>query len=206
MQLAAQEAKAWARIGDRRQTEVALDKGPASARSHAVPGKPGSPFRRGPDQVRLLRDGLLPHLADDQMAETLASEVIQASTDFDGTGTRADAPCRSHGSPWASSRRARGDLEQAIHQGQRSALSGPRKSLPSLLMVSRDLTKVLNDQYPKEPETQAYLDQLHALNSLTDSWSAQASLNTAFGGQVESLAARRLCGGHRCLLTSAIQQ
>ena len=33
-------------------------------------------------------------------------------------------------------------------------------------MVSRDLTKVLNDQYPKEPETQAYLDQLHALSSL----------------------------------------
>jgi hypothetical protein len=38
-------------------------------------------------------------------------------------------------------------------------------------MVSRDLTKVLNDQYPKESETQAYLDQLHALSSLTDSWS-----------------------------------
>ena len=28
---------------------------------------------------------------------------------------------------------------------------------------------VLNDQYPKEPETQAYLDQLHALISLTGS-------------------------------------
>jgi len=27
VQLAAQEAKAWARIGDRRQTEVALDQG-----------------------------------------------------------------------------------------------------------------------------------------------------------------------------------
>jgi hypothetical protein len=41
-------------------------------------------------------------------------------------------------------------------------------------MVSRDLTKVLNDQYSKEPETQAYLDQLHALSSLTDSWSTHA--------------------------------
>jgi hypothetical protein len=63
-----------------------------------------------------------------------------------------------------------GDLEQAIHQGTQ-ALSAPRKSLPSLLMVSRDLTKVLNDHYPNEPETQAYLDQLHALNSLTHPWS-----------------------------------
>jgi Tfp pilus assembly protein PilF len=49
-----------------------------------------------------------------------------------------------------------GDLEQAIHYGER-ALTAPRKSLPSLLMV--------NDQYPKEPETQAYLDQLHVLSS-----------------------------------------
>ena len=62
-----------------------------------------------------------------------------------------------------------GDLEQAIHHGKH-ALSAPRKSLPSLLMVSRDLTKVLNDQYSKEAETQTYLDQLHALSSLTDSW------------------------------------
>jgi hypothetical protein len=57
-----------------------------------------------------------------------------------------------------------GDLEQAINHGTR-ALNAPRKSLPSLLMVSRDLTKVLNDQYPNEAETQAYLDQLHALSS-----------------------------------------
>jgi hypothetical protein len=58
----------------------------------------------------------------------------------------------------------RGDLEAAIKQGER-ALSASRKSLPSLLMVSRDLTRVLNDQYPSEPETQAYFDQLHALSS-----------------------------------------
>jgi hypothetical protein len=66
-----------------------------------------------------------------------------------------------------------GDLEQAVHYGTR-ALSGPRKSLPSLLMVSRDLTRVLNDQYQDEPETQAYLDQLHALISVTASWFTQA--------------------------------
>jgi hypothetical protein len=32
-------------------------------------------------------------------------------------------------------------------------------------MVSRDLVKVLNSQYPKEAETQVYLDQLHAFSS-----------------------------------------
>ena len=58
--------------------------------------------------------------------------------------------------------------ENAIDHGER-VLTALRKSLPSLLMVGRDLTRVLNDQYPNEPETQTYIDQLHALSSLTDS-------------------------------------
>ena len=49
-----------------------------------------------------------------------------------------------------------GDLDEAIRQGEH-ALNGQRKSLPSLLMVSRDLTRVLNDLYPAEGSTQQYL-------------------------------------------------
>ena len=105
------------------------------------------------------------HLAEDRLAETLANEVIQASTDFDGT-ERAPMRLAEARITLGVVAARQGDLEQAIHHGER-ALSAPRKSLPSLLMVSRDLTRVLNDQYPNEPETQAYLDQLHALSSLT---------------------------------------
>jgi hypothetical protein len=43
------------------------------------------------------------------------------------------------------------------------ALVEDRKSLPSLLMVSRDLMKVLHDRYSGEAQTQDYLDQLTAL-------------------------------------------
>jgi len=50
-------------------------------------------------------------------------------------------------------------------QGQ-PALNGDRKSLPSLLMVTRDLTKVLNDQYPAETKTRDYLDQLATLTAV----------------------------------------
>ena len=103
-------------------------------------------------------------LADNQMAENLADEVIQASTDFDG---KERAPMRL-----AEARitlgvvRAReGDLEAAVSQGVR-ALSGDRKSLPWLLMVSRDLTKVLNDCYPAEAETQDYPEQLSTLSAV----------------------------------------
>ena len=102
-----------------------------------------------------------------------ASEVIEANTDFDGLER---APMRM-----AEARitlgvvRARGgDLEGAVCLGMR-ALVGDRKSLPSLLMVSRDLTKVLNDRYSGEAQTQDYLDQLtsptHAVLE-TPTWAA----------------------------------
>jgi hypothetical protein len=54
-----------------------------------------------------------------------------------------------------------GDLEGAVQQGIR-ALIGDRKSMPSLLMVSRDLAMVLNDRYSHEAEAQDYLEHLNA--------------------------------------------
>jgi hypothetical protein len=107
------------------------------------------------------------HLAEDRLAETLANEVIQASTDFDGT-ERAPMRLIEARITLGVVAARHGDLEQAIHHGTH-ALSVPRKSLPSLLMVSRDLTEVLNEHYPKETDTQVYLDQLHALSSSSDS-------------------------------------
>src|SRR5262249_35679216 len=102
------------------------------------------------------------HLGEDPMAENLADEVIRASTDFDGTER---APMRL-----AEARVTRGviaarqgDLEQAIHEGTH-ALNAERKSLPSLLMVSRDLTLVLKDRYPSEPATKSYLERLHIIS------------------------------------------
>jgi hypothetical protein len=102
-------------------------------------------------------------LSVNPMAETLAQEVIQAHTDFDG---RERSPMRM-----AEARitlgvvRAReGDLEGAVEQGSR-ALAGERRSLPSLLMVSRDLAKVLKDRYPDESQTRDYLDHLTMLSA-----------------------------------------
>ena len=67
------------------------------------------------------------------------AQVIQASTDFDG---RERAPMRlTEARITLGVVKAReGDLEGAVDLGMR-ALSGDRKSLPSLLMVSRDLTR-----------------------------------------------------------------
>jgi hypothetical protein len=58
-----------------------------------------------------------------------------------------------------------GDLEGAVRHGVK-ALSGDRKSMPSLLMISRDLAKVLNDHYAHEAESQDYFEHLNALTSV----------------------------------------
>lgn len=57
-----------------------------------------------------------------------------------------------------------GNLDEAVTRGLK-ALGGGRKSLPSLLMVSRDLTKVLRERYPGQTETRDYLDQLATLTT-----------------------------------------
>jgi hypothetical protein len=161
VQLAAQEAKAWARIGDRRQTEVALDRGRRLLDSMPYPENLDHHFVVDPTKFDFYAMDCYRMLADDKMAENLANEVIQASTDFDG---KERAPMRL-----AEARitlgviaARQGDLDEAIGQGEH-ALNGQRKSLPSLLMVSRDLTRVLNDRYPAEAGTRRYLDQLAAL-------------------------------------------
>ena len=101
-------------------------------------------------------------LAGDKMAENLADEVIRASTDFDGTD---EHPCASQkpASPSASL-----PLVKVTSKKQCIAASKPsngrRKSLPSLLMVSRDLTRILRECYPSERATQTYLMEPQAIS------------------------------------------
>ena len=85
IQLFAQEARAWARIGDRRSTEVALDKGRLLLEVMPYPDNLDHHFVVDPTKYDFYMMDCYRHLAEDRMAETLASEVIRASTDFDGT-------------------------------------------------------------------------------------------------------------------------
>jgi hypothetical protein len=166
VQLAAQEAKAWARIGDRRQTEVALDRGRRLLDALPYPDNLDNHFVVDPTKFDFYAMDCYRMLAEDKLAETLADEVIRASTDFDGTER---APMRT-----AEARitlgviaARQGDVEKAVHQGRR-ALTATRKSLPSLVIVSRDLTRVLKERYPAEPSTESYLEQLQLVSQAAD--------------------------------------
>ena len=93
IQLSAQEAKAWVRIGDRRQAEVALDKGRRLLEAMPYPDNLDHHFVVDPTKFDFYMMDCYRHLSEDRLAETLASEVIQASTDFDGNRTRPHAAC-----------------------------------------------------------------------------------------------------------------
>jgi hypothetical protein len=161
VQLFAQEAKAWARIGDRRQTEVALDKGRRLLESLPYPENLDNHFVVDPTKFDYYAMDCYRILGVDTMAENLANEVIQASTDFDGQ-ERAPMRLAEARTTLGVVRARQGDPDVAVELGLK-ALSGERKSLPSLLMVSRDLTKVLKERYPANTETGDYLDQLATL-------------------------------------------
>jgi hypothetical protein len=57
-----------------------------------------------------------------------------------------------------------GDLDQALSYG-RKAISGDRKSLPSLRMAAGELTQLITGRYEREPGTAEYLDQIHAIHA-----------------------------------------
>jgi tetratricopeptide (TPR) repeat protein len=162
VQLAAQEAKAWARIGDRRQTEVALDRGRRLLDSLPYPENLDNHFVVDPTKFDFYAMDCYRMLAEDKMAENLADEVIRASTDFDGT-ERAPMRLAEARITLGVVAARQGDVEEALHHGEQ-ALNGRRKSLPSLLMVSRDLTRVLRERYPSEQVTQTYLRELQAMS------------------------------------------
>ncbi len=166
VQLAAQEAKAWARIGDRRQTEVALDQGRRLLEVMPYPENLAHHFVVDPTKFDFYAMDCYRHLAEDRMAENLADEVIQASTDFDGA-ERAPMRLAEARITLGVVAARQGDLEQAIHYGKQ-ALHGQRKSLPSLMMVGRDLTRVLKERYPSESVTKSYLGQLRIMAAVSE--------------------------------------
>jgi hypothetical protein len=87
--------------------------------------------------------------------------VIRSSTDYDGSERSPMRIAEARITLGVAAARA-GDLESALSFGE-MALSGERQSLPSLLMVSRDLASLVHRDYADEPAGMAYLDRLRGL-------------------------------------------
>ena len=161
VQLYAQQAKAWARLGDRTQTEVALDKGRLLLERLPYPESIEDHFVVDPAKYDFYRMDALRKVGEDRLAEQLAQEVIRAGTDFDGTERSPMRIAEARVTLGVVAARE-GDLDTALAFGEK-ALSGDRRSLPSLAMVSADLGHVLNSRYAHASEAQAFVAHLREL-------------------------------------------
>jgi len=163
VQLAAQKAKAWARIGDRRQVEIALGQGRTLLESLPHPDNLDNHFVVDPGKFDFYAMDCYRVLGENQLAENYAHEVIEAGTDFDGSEKSPMRIAEARITLGVVAVR-RGDVDQAVAYG-RQALNGNRQSLPSLLMTSRELATVLQDHHGKNPDAVDYLDQLRAISA-----------------------------------------
>jgi tetratricopeptide (TPR) repeat protein len=161
VQLAGQEAKAWARIGDRRQTEVALDRGRRLLEGMPYPENLDHHFVVDPAKFDFYAMDCYRLVGEDKLARTLAEEVLRAGTDFDGTERSPMRNAEARVTLGVAAARE-GDLEQALIHGER-ALQGTRQSVPSLIMTSRELAAVIRQRYESEPAAQEYLTHLRDL-------------------------------------------
>ena len=161
VQLAAQEAKAWARLGDRRQVEVTLDKGRRMLEAMPHPENLDNHFVVDPAKFDFYAMDCYRLVGEDKLARTLAEEVLRAGTDFDGTERSPMRNAEARVTLGVTAARE-GDLEQALIMGER-ALEGDRQSVPSLIMTSRELAAEMRRRYSTEPAAQDYLARLHSL-------------------------------------------
>jgi hypothetical protein len=161
VQLAAQSAKAWARLQNRRQVEVALDRGRSILEALPRPTNPDHHFQIDPAKWHFYAMDAYRNVGDDQLALTYADEVLRIGTTTNG---QERSPMRN-----AEARVTRGvvaarsgDLDEAVQQGH-AALQGPRQSLPSLLMVSGELAAEVTDKVgTRDARVRDYLDELRA--------------------------------------------
>ena len=161
VQFAGQEAKAWARLGDRRQMEVALDKGRRLLEGMPYPDNLDHHFVVDPMKFDFYAMDCYRLAGEDRLARTLADEVIRTGTDFDGTERMPMRNAEARVTLGVAAARE-GDVEQAVVYGER-ALAGVRQSVPSLIMTSRKLAAVLRNNFADAPAAQDYLAHLRDL-------------------------------------------
>jgi len=163
VQLFAQEAKAWARMGNRRNVTRALENGRVLLDSLPYPDNPGSHFEVDPDKFDYYAMDCYRLIGDNSLADMHARETLRKAVAPNGAVIAPMRKAESEMTLGVVAARS-GDLRQAVHYGF-GALSITRRSLPSLLMVGSELDQALQEQFPTESATRDFNDALAAATS-----------------------------------------
>ncbi|MGH4026461.1 MAG: XRE family transcriptional regulator [Pseudonocardiaceae bacterium] len=158
VQLIAQEAKAWARMGNQRNVVHALEKGRVLLDSQPYPERPDNHFVVDPDKFDFYAMDCYRLIGDDKLAEMHAQETIRKTTTPDGSEISPMRRAEAEITLGVIAAR-RGALEEALRYGYK-ALDIGRRSRPSLLMVGTELDLILQKSYPSNDEVRAFHEAL----------------------------------------------
>lgn len=162
VQLAGQEAKAYARTGNVAGVRDALERGRTLLGSMPAPSRPEHHFVVDPAKWDFYAMDAYRLVGADEMAAHHAHTVLEL-----GAGPDGDlSPMRMAEARLTLAVVAArdGNLEEAVAAGI-GALNGRRKSLPSLLMVGGELDQELHDRYPGEPGADDFYEALRTIKA-----------------------------------------
>lgn len=133
VQLHAQAAKAWARLGNRTRVEVALDQGRELLDSLPYPDNPRNHFQVDPSKFDFYAMDCYRNIREDRLALALAETVEQTSKTPAGTVLAPMRLAEAELTRALVHARA-GELDQAMTEAN-DAFDIGRQSLPSLLLA-----------------------------------------------------------------------
>lgn len=161
VQLIAQQAKAYARMGKATEMQQTLERGRVIIDKMPYPENVQNHFVVDPSKYDFYAMDCYRHVGENGLARELSNEVIRTSTGFNGHERWPMRIAEAQVTLGVVAARE-GDLDEAVQRG-RQALEGDRKSLPSLALVSQDLATVLGERYAGESEAESYLETLRGL-------------------------------------------
>lgn len=163
VQLHAQQAKAWSRMGNRAKAESSLGACRELMSRLPDPDNPRNHFTVDPIKVDFYAMDCYRRLGADELAHAAAETIRRAS--IDPTGARVSPMRLAEADLTDATIRARsGDLTGAMNVAD-EALNGERKSLPSLLLVGNELADELRRLDPTGAHSGDFIAHLRDLRS-----------------------------------------
>jgi tetratricopeptide (TPR) repeat protein len=161
VQLYAQQAKAYARLGDSKQVRLVLDAGRSQLERLPRPTNTNHHFVIDPDKWDFYEMDAYRLLGNDERATTHAREVLRLGKGLNGIEKSPMRMAEARLTLGVASARS-GELEEAVVIGT-EALGTERKSLPSLFMVATELSTELRTRFPREQPTREFQDHISTL-------------------------------------------
>ena len=160
VQLIMQEARGWARLGNRKAAESAIDRGHALLQELPAIDYPRH-FIFDRTKFPFYVASCYQWLGDDDKAEMYAQQVLSECERY-GTTERSPMRIAEVHITLGIIRARRGNLEGAVESGSH-ALTYDRKSGPSLLIRAGELNKLMTEKYPGTRQAREFDERFRAI-------------------------------------------